>query len=57
MVMDKTNKMRETLRLMSLNQVSYGMSYMIFQTLFAIISGVIISLFAFGKENIFPEDT
>ena len=49
--------MRETLRLMSLSQLSYGLSYLIFQGFFAIISGLIVGLFLHGNTNVFPVDT
>jgi hypothetical protein len=57
MVEDKQTKMRETLRLMSLSQLSYGLSYLIFQGFFAILSGSIVGYFLRGNQNVFPDDT
>jgi hypothetical protein len=56
MVMEKENKMRESLRIMSLTPLSYGGSFLIFQTIFAILGGVIIGGWIFGNTGVFPED-
>lgn len=37
MVEDKEKKVRETLRLMSLSPYSYGLSFLLFQTAFALV--------------------
>ena len=54
MLEDKQNKMKETLRLMSLSNISYGLSFMIFQGFFALISALITGSFLIGNENVFP---
>jgi len=57
MVQEKENKMRESLRIMSLTPLSYGGSFLIFQTIFAILGGCIIGAWVFGNEGVFPDDT
>ena len=54
MVEEKENRMRETLRIMSLSPLSYGGSFMLFQIIFAVIGGVIVGAFCFGNDMIFP---
>lgn len=49
--------MRETLRLMSLTQVSYALSFVIFQGIFAAITGIVMGYFLFDNEAAFPNDT
>ena len=50
-VEDKQNKIRETLRLMSLSRFAYAFSYFLFQAIFAFIEGSIIGAFIFtGKD-------
>jgi ABC-type Na+ efflux pump permease subunit len=56
-VEDKQTKMRETLRLMSLSQFSYALSYLIFQGFFAVTSGSIVGYCLYGNENVFPLET
>jgi hypothetical protein len=56
MVQEKENRMRESLRIMSLTPLSYGGSFLIFQTFFAIIGGLIIGAWVYGNEGVFPED-
>ena len=56
MVEDKQNKMRETLRLMSLSQSSYALSFMIFQGIIAVISGIIVASINWGNEGLFTGD-
>lgn len=48
--------MRESLRIMSLTPLSYGGSFLIFQTFFSILAGLIIGGWVYGNEGIFPED-
>ena len=50
-VEDKQTKMRETLRLMSLSRLAYALSYLIFQAIFALISGTIIGYFIFSEKD------
>ena len=57
MVEDRAEKMRETLRLMSLSQFSYAISYFIFQAFFALLSGSIVGYVLYGNRNVFPVDT
>lgn len=58
MVQEKNNKMKETLKLMSLSTYSYGLSYFLFQSIFAILSGMIITFPIFNDRNFFgPIDT
>lgn len=54
MVEDKANKMRESLRLMSLSKMSYAVSFVLFQSIFAIVSSIIMGLFVYNNEIIFP---
>ena len=54
MVEEKENRMRETLRIMSLTPLSYGGSFMFFQMFFAVIGAVIVGAFCWGNEMIFP---
>mmetsp|Transcript_41163 Transcript_41163/g.62589 ORF Transcript_41163/g.62589 Transcript_41163/m.62589 type:complete len:181 (-) Transcript_41163:2888-3430(-) len=56
MVEDKQNKMRETLRIMSLSQFSYGLSFFLFQAIFAFLGGFIFAAFVFNNDNLFPND-
>jgi hypothetical protein len=56
MVQEKENKMRESLRIMSLTPLSYGGSFLIFQTFFSILGGCIIGAWVYGNEGVFPED-
>jgi len=53
---DKQTKMRETLRIMSLSQLSYAFSFFIFQGIFAIIGGFIFGAFVINDNNLFPQD-
>ena len=53
---DKQTKMRETLRIMSLTQMSYGVSFFLLQGIFAVLGGVIFLLFVYNDSNIFPVD-
>jgi hypothetical protein len=57
MVEDKANKMRETLRLMSLSRVAYGGSYFCVQAGFAHINGIVIGGVLFGNEGIWTADS
>jgi len=52
---DKQNKMRETLRLMSLTQFSYGLSYVLFQGIIAVLGSIIMGLFLFNNKDTFPD--
>jgi len=54
MVEEKENRMRETLRIMSLTPLSYGGSFMLFQMIFAIIGSVIVGGICYGNDMIFP---
>ena len=54
MVDDKQTKMRETLRLMSLSRGSYAFSFILFQGIFAILSGILLTVFVFDYEYAFP---
>ena len=54
MLEEKQNKMKQTLELMSLSSLSYGLSFLVFQTIFATISAVITGCFLFDNENVFP---
>jgi hypothetical protein len=45
MVEEKENRMRETLRIMSLTPFSYGASFLLFQGLLAVLGGIIIGAF------------
>ena len=56
MVEDKQNKMRETLRLMSLSQFSYAQSFMIYQGIIAVFSGVIVGSVLWGNEGLFTDN-
>jgi hypothetical protein len=57
MVEEKENRMRETLRIMSLSPLSYGASFLLFQTIFSVIGGFIIGFCVYNNQGIFPEDT
>jgi hypothetical protein len=57
MVEEKENRMRETLRIMSLTPLSYGGSFFIFQIVFATIGSMIVGGICFGNEVFFPVDT
>ena len=57
MVEDKANKMRETLRLMSLSRSAYAGSYFIMQAIFALINGVVIGGVLFGNDSIWTGET
>lgn len=48
--------MRESLRIMSLTPLSYGSSFLIFQTFFSILGGLIIGAWVYDNEGVFPED-
>ena len=54
MVDDKMNKMRESLRLMSLTRVSYTMSFIFIQGIFAIVAGLILMVGFMGDKTMFP---
>ena len=56
MVYDKNNKMRETLRLMSLSQFSYAISYFIMQAIVALFTAVVLTIGLQGNKNIFSHD-
>lgn len=57
MVEEKENRIRETLRIMSLTPFSYGASFMLFQMILSVIGGLIVGAFCFGNVNVFPVDT
>lgn len=57
MVVDKENKMRDTLKLMSLTHHAYAWSYLIFQSAFAVVNSFIMGAFVFNDKKIFPKDT
>ena len=57
MVEEKENRMRETLRIMSLTPLSYGGSFFLFQAIFAVIGSLIVGGICFGNEVIFPIET
>lgn len=57
MVEDKANKMRESLRLMSLNKMGYALSFVLFQSIFAIVSSIIMGLFVYNNNVLFPNHT
>ena len=54
MLVDKQNKMKETLRLMSLSNTSYGLSFLFFQSAFALMSAILTGVFLINNENVFP---
>ena len=56
MVEDKQNKMRETLRLMSLEPFSYTISIFAVQMIFAVSAAIIIGLGLQLNKRVFPED-
>jgi len=56
MVEDKMNKMRESLRLMSLTRISYTMSFIFIQGFFAVIAGLILMAGFMGDNTMFPDD-
>ena len=57
LVADKQRKVKETLRLMSLNRVAYGVSIFIFQSVFALIKGAILSWGFYNDACYWPVDT
>ena len=57
MVEDKSNKMRETLRLMSLSRAAYAGSYFIMQAFFALVNGIVIGGVLFGNQNVWTGAT
>lgn len=57
MVEDKANKMRESLRLMSLSKWSYALSIVLFQACFAIVSSLIMGAFVYNNDGLFPNHT
>jgi hypothetical protein len=44
MVADRESKMRETLKIMGLGRVAYGISYMVMQGLLALLASVIVMI-------------
>lgn len=52
MVEDKVNKMRETLKLMSLSNLSYSMSIFFTQSIMALFSGIVIGAIMWGQQDI-----
>jgi len=56
MVEDKTNKMRESLSLMSLSSFSYALSYFILQGCFAAIAGIVLGVGMINDSRVFPDD-
>lgn len=56
MVEDKMNKMRESLRLMSLSRFSYTISIFLLQAIFASIAGIVFSVGFYGDSNMFPDN-
>jgi ABC-type Na+ efflux pump permease subunit len=56
MVEDKMNKMRESLRLKSLTRVSYAMSFIFIQGIFALVAGLILMFGFLGDKTLFPAD-
>ena len=50
------NKMRESLRLMSLTRISYTMSFIFIQGIFAVIAGLILMFGFLGNKTVFPAD-
>lgn len=57
MVLEKQNKIKETLKLMSLSKFNYAISYWINQSLLAVFASIITSVFIWGNETWFPSDT
>jgi ABC-type Na+ efflux pump permease subunit len=57
MVEEKENRMRESLRIMSLTPLSYGGSFFLFQAIFAALGSLIVGAWCFGNEVIFPIET
>lgn len=57
MVEDKANKMRESLRLMSLDKMGYALSFVLFQSIYAIVSSIIMGLFVYNNNVLFPNHT
>lgn len=56
-VEEKQQKIRETLKLMSLTIYSYGLSYMCYQGIIAVIQGILIGAPQLGNKNLFPYNT
>jgi len=56
MVEEKNNKMRESLRLMSLSPYTYIASVFLTYFVFAFISGICIAAAMQGAKAIFPDD-
>jgi hypothetical protein len=56
MVEDKQTKMRETLRMMSLGRVPYGLSVVVFQGFFALLSGLFMAIILWGDPYVFSKD-
>ena len=53
MVEDKVNKMRESLRLMSLSRMSYTLSFFILQSVVGIYSGLVLGIGFMGNKAVF----
>mmetsp|Transcript_17873 Transcript_17873/g.30363 ORF Transcript_17873/g.30363 Transcript_17873/m.30363 type:complete len:526 (+) Transcript_17873:60-1637(+) len=56
LIEDKQNKMRETLRMMSLTQFSYALSFFLLQGFFCLITGLVMGLCSFNDEILFYGD-
>lgn len=56
MVTDKQDKIRETLKLMSLSTESYGLSYFVFQSIFAVTCSLIVTGPLIGNTLVFGEE-
>jgi uncharacterized protein (DUF2062 family) len=56
MVEEKENRMRETLRIMSLTPLSYGTSFLLFTAIFAVINGLIVGIWVYDNNGVFMED-
>jgi len=56
MVMEKSTKIRESLKLMSLTSRSYVMSYVYLNGIISVIQGIIIIAWVFGNEAFFLTD-
>jgi ATP-binding cassette subfamily A (ABC1) protein 3 len=55
-VHDKQTKMKETLKLMSLTQFSYGMSYFMLQAFYGVLSGFLMTVLLLGNSMMFEND-
>jgi hypothetical protein len=56
MVHERHSKKKDTMKIMSLTDFSYGLSIFIFQIGFCVLGGIVLSFFIFNQKYLFPAE-